>query len=281
MRMPALSRTSDLPPTAGSLPPTSEVAPPRGIVPAYDLLAPAQAMYDLIDSTHITLQSSDQPVEVFVAARATAELDLRPAGDDVRGGVRVTALAGTGNTYAGSSVNIGADEIPDVAEVIVSRHGQVRIVKEPAFSDELRKLMGPNRMYQSFFARLPGREILRGAKWTDTISISDENQGLVSRTLRIVTSVWDRDTTIAGRVLNVIESRSIIMARVRGSTPGVEIEQNLAGESTSTTLWHSARRLIYEHSERASLSGSTDLPSAGLRALPTSATTWQMLRLRN
>jgi hypothetical protein len=96
----------------------------------------------------------------------------------------------------------------------------------------------------------------------------------------VVTSTWARDTTVAGRTLNVITHSTLRRLDVAGTSEGVEIAQKLSGTSTGYTLWDAQRNVVVERYETTSLSGTFDLPAMGLKGLPVTAQGSGRLTLR-
>jgi hypothetical protein len=246
----------------------------------FALAAPLTATYELTDTATIRMDIAGTQVDVVAAARVASQLDLAPAAAGIRATVRVTSVEGSASNSQGSSVVVGPDDVPGPAEVTVSPAGAVDIVQKPEFPDDLQRVLSPSDLYHAFFLRLPGRDVARGAAWTDTVTITERNQGLDIETTSIVTSVWERDTVVTGRTLNVITSRIRTSAHVSGMAGGVEIAQRMEGESTAATVWDPQRRLIVERHARGAASGTTDLPAMNVSGMPTtlSASTHVWLR---
>jgi hypothetical protein len=274
-----------------SSPSTEPSATPRGVggggagaaaapALAYTLTAPASATYNVADTAVIEMEAGGQTVRIDVAGEATARLDLSPAADGIRATVRITELSGAATNPMGPAVSVSTTDLPPgSAEVAVSRTGRFELVSAPDFSPNLRRVVSPPDFYRRFFMRLPAANVQRGGTWTDTVSVTETVEGLSSETQSIVTSTWERDTTVGGRALNVIVSRISTTAHVSGTTDGVQIAQTLAGSGTATTLWDPVRRLIVQRTETGTSSGETDLPAMGISDLPTTARASRVLRL--
>lgn len=267
-------RTS--PPTPGE--PARAPAPPAF---SFALAAPLSATYELADTGTIRIDIAGTQVDVVAAARVGSQVDLVPGVDGIHATVRVTSVEGSASNSRGSSVVAGPDDVPGPAEVAVSRTGVVTIVQQPEFPDDLQRVLRPGEFYRAFFLRLPGRDVARGAAWTDTVTVTERNQGLASETTSIVTSVWERDTVVAGKTLNVIASQIRSSARVSGMAEGVELAQTIQGQSTATTLWDPQRRLVVERHARGEASGTTDLPAMNVSGMPTSMAASTHLWLRS
>jgi hypothetical protein len=236
--------------------------------------------YETADTIALVMAAGGTDVRVDLSASTDAALDLVPASDGLRATVRITTLQGHATNSMGPSITLGSADLPGPAELSVSRRGVVEIVQEPQLTANLRRILGPNDLYRRLFVRLPGRDIARGVEWADTISVSEQNEGLASSTTTVLRSVWARDTVVAGRTLNVITSRATNVVRIAGTTDGVEIEQNLTGEGTGVTLWDPSRRIIVERHESGTATGGTDLPAMGVQGMGTSLRAVHIMRLK-
>jgi hypothetical protein len=125
--------------------------------------------------------------------------------------------------------------------------------------------------FRRFVVRLPSGPVQRGSSWTDTISATEESAGVRSKVTDVVTATWARDTTVAGRLLHVINHSAQRTLDVAGASEGVEIAQKLTGTATGYTLWDAQRNLLVERFEATELSGTFDLPAMGLTGLPVTA----------
>lgn len=263
-------------PDAGRPP---EAPPPPAL--AFTLAAPAIATYEFADTTNVTIEAGATRIDVLAEASVTSELELTPAADGLRATVRVLSVTGGATNSQGSGVTVDPADTPGPAQLAVSSTGEVTIVRKPEFASELQRIVAPAELYRVFFLRLPGRDVARGVAWTDTVAVSDSNQGLDSETTSIVTSVWERDTVVAGRTLNVITSRITTTASASGMADNVEIGQRMQGESTALTLWDPERHVIVERHARGEATGTTDLPSMNVSSLPTTSVATTHLWLRS
>lgn len=275
-----LCACASAPPAAPSVP--GEAPAPSGGTPALAWAAstPMSLTYETSDTVAMLMSAGGMDVRVNLSARTETAMDVAPASQGVRATIRVTSLDGIATNSAGPSIRVGAEDVPGPAEVTASPRGVVEIVQQPEMSANLRRILGPSDLYRRMFLRLPGREIARGVEWTDTIRVTEQQNGLTSNTTTVLRSVWSRDTVVAGRTLNVITSRASNEAQIAGTTDGVQLEQHLTGEGTAVTLWDPQRRVIVERTETGTASGSTDLPAMGVQGMPTSLQATHRMRLK-
>lgn len=257
---------------------TDPESPSTGL--AYRFIAPTRASYVIADTTEMTVVASTGNIRVETGLVAEALVELAAVGGNLRATVRLPALDGTARTSAGSSFRAGSEQISGPAEVMLTPRGEATIVAEPTMSRDTKRVIGSSDFFTMFFVRLPGRDVERGATWTDTISTSWQGRESQLRTLRIVTSSWARDTTLDGWVLNVIESTSTIHTEWNGGLDGREVRQELTGRSMATVLWNPVRRLVHELRESAATSGSTVLPGSDQLDMRTGARARRVLRLK-
>jgi hypothetical protein len=254
--------------------PTAPSRPALG----YGVASPATVGYEMFDTATIAMEAGGQNVQIDVKSRMGATVDLAPAASGVRATVRLTTIEATATNTMGPTTTVDAGDLPGPAELTVSENGAISIVQKPEFSQDLQRVTGPVDLYHRFFMRMPRRTVARNTAWTDTVTTNDVAQGLNTETVAIITSVWERDTTVAGRTLNVITSRITTQTRVRGTTEGVELAQSVNGEATAATLWDPSRRMIVERHDVAEGSGTTDLPGMGITGLPTTFRSKSILR---
>lgn len=256
--------------------------PDAGAAPALAYAAPPVPLtYEAADSMNLSMDAGPGgTVTVSVSAATTAELHYATEGADLLVTVQLTSLDGRTTSSMGPSMTVGNDQLPGPGVVRVTPQGEVTVVEEPEMSEVMRQVVGSQGLFRRYFVPLPGRAVARGASWTDTVRISEDNDGLITNMTSVVRSTWARDTVVGGRTLHLITSEIDNTLHVEGTTQGVQIVQRLTGPGTATTLWDPARSAVVSRMEEGQLSGSTDLPAMGISGMPVNMRTRQHLRLR-
>ncbi|MEX0890723.1 MAG: hypothetical protein WEB88_01045 [Gemmatimonadota bacterium] len=267
--------------TAGCAGGAAPEAPVPG-VPAFSYVVPEPPTltYERTDSSVLTMELTGMgSMTINVTLRTVAALGFEPgAADGVQVRVDVTELEGTvANAMAGTQ---RMSQTPGPALLQVSAAGDVEVLEKPTMPAELAQVVGGESLYRDYFLQLPSEDVRQGVGWVDTVTVTEDTDGMRSTSETIIRSVWARDTTWAGQSLRVVESTVDITARVEGSSQGTRIEQQLAGNGTAVTLWDPRRHLVVARQERAEMSGTMALPDMGMSGMPVSMRTRSHMVLR-
>jgi hypothetical protein len=236
-------------------------------------------LYQVADSTQMVMDIPGMgaaPVEA--SSRVTADLTFAQENGALSVTATITDVAGRFTSPGGPGQTIGPGDKPAPATVRIARNGAVSNIQLPTFSAALAQVTTPMQLFHSFFVRLPGRAVERGAAWTDTVRFSEEQAGLTTNVLLITRSTWTRDTTVAGRQLALIESQTTSRFELSGASQGVEIRQTLEGASQARALWDGNAHTLVERTEQGTASGTADLPGFDMRGIPVRAQSRQTLR---
>jgi len=247
---------------------------------SYVVPEPATLTYERADTSVLTMEITGMgSMAIDVTLRTVAALGFEPGqagGVQVR--VNVTELEGNvANAMAGTQ---RVSQTPGPALLQVSASGDVDVLEKPTLPTELAQVVGGESLYRDYFLQLPAEDVRQGAGWVDTVSVTEDTDGMRSTSETIIRSVWARDTTVAGQSLRVVESTVDITARVEGSSQGTRIEQQLAGNGTAVTLWDPRRHVVVARQERAEMSGTMALPDMGMSGMPVSMRTRSYMVLR-
>jgi hypothetical protein len=248
----------------------------------YAATAPVTATYAFADTSSFNIQGGAiGDIRATTRSAGTVNATYAPKAPDVEVRMTITDLSGAfTNSAMGGTTNVTEADVPGEAVLTVGPRGTLTVVQTPTASRAAQQVGMSAAFFRRFIIRLPAGRVQRGAVWTDTIANSEDAAGMKSSVSDIVTSTWARDTTIAGRTLNVITHSTQRRLEVAGSSEGVQIVQKLSGTATGYTLWDAQRNLVVERSETTSLSGTFDLPAMGLTGLPVTAQGTGRLSLR-
>lgn len=243
---------------------------PRGL--AYDLPDPNPATYTFTDSTRFSIETPGAgELGVSTSWEGVAELDFHasPAGHRVV--VRFPRFRGTFENAAQGADTADAGGIGGPFVVELGPRGDVVVVDTPSLDPLILDITGPAALVRPFFAHLPGRQVERGATWTDTVVTRQESAGRVTRATTVLTSTLLGDTAVDGRTLLRIRTRSAYDLEMTGVSGGVAVEQRMRGVLRGRVLWDPARSLLYERVEEGELSGALSMPETGATPMPVRA----------
>jgi hypothetical protein len=253
-------------------PPATSVAP-TGTTLAYAVTAPQTVTYQFADSSSFNIKGGAiGEIRASVRAVGAADATFSPKGTDIEARVKITDLTASFNNSAmGATTNVTTSDVQGEAVLTISPRGVLNIDQLPTVSRAAQQVGMGAGFFRRFVVRLPSGPVQRGSSWTDTISATEESAGVRSKVTDVVTATWARDTTVAGRLLHVINHSAQRTLDVAGASEGVEIAQKLTGTATGYTLWDAQRNLLVERFEATELSGTFDLPAMGLTGLPVTA----------
>lgn len=249
---------------------------------AYEEPEPNPAAYTFSDTTRFEIRAPGYGVmEVETGRRGTAELQFGDAANGLRVQVRFTTLDGRVRSGDRSTDAVDADDLAGAIGVDLSPAGRVVVVDTPAVTLTLLEVAGVEGLVRPFFVSLPVRAVEPGVRWTDTVVTREEGPETITRVMSVVVSTLIADTTVEGRRLLRIETRTETASEMTGVSGGVAIEQQLSGTIMGTVLWDTASRLLVARTEAGSLSGSLLMPGTSPVVLPVSATVRRSVELRD
>jgi hypothetical protein len=150
----------------------------------------------------------------------------------------------------------------------IDEKGHATLVSLPEMKGQSGELASPHAIAYQFFPLMPGRAVNPGDMWTDTIHYETEvGQGdVISTTVATYTLVGD--TLVEGINLLAISMDGTAEGTVFGVTEGMEVTQVFSGDVTGTVLWDPARSVYVRGSFEQDLSGTVEVPAAGMPPMP-------------
>lgn len=134
------------------------------------------------------------------------------------------------------------------------------------------------RMAHTFFPTLPGRAVVPGDQWVDTISFAGttstdgEEVSVFEYTVR-------GDTVVDGRTLIRIDLEGRVESASAIDMGGMEVRQSSNVDVTGHVLWDYQARVMYEVSRSGTGTGTVSVPIAP-GPLPISVRTTERATLR-
>lgn len=254
---------------------------PGGPPLQYDLPDPNPAVYTFADTSEFAIRAGAMGVMNVVSAHSgVAEVTFRRAAGGVDATVRLSSYSGRFENPNQAGTSADEDDITGAWEVSLGPRGGIQVVSDPAMTARGREVVGGESLIRPLFANLPGQAVGPGATWVDTVSVTEEVGGTVSRARSVVTSVLAGDTVVAGERLLLIRTSSDTEIEVTGTSGGIEIREGMIGRLDGFVLWDAARALLVERRESGEMSGTLELPGMGAAGLPVQATVRRSVSLR-
>jgi hypothetical protein len=233
------------------------------------------------DSTHFTVEAPGYGVLGMTSSHTgTAELRFTREDDGYDVEVRFTDLAGGLSTPGQGGTRVDESDVGGLVGLELSYTGDLTVVDTPAATPALAQVTGLDGLLRPLFPPLPGRSVVAGHQWVDTVRTHDEAAGTVWRARRIVTSTLLGDTVAAGRRLYRIAVAVETEVATDGVSGGVAVEQRLAGTLYGRVLWDSGAHVLVESTEAGELTGTLEMPGTGVAALPVTAVVRRRVILR-
>lgn len=251
---------------------------------AYSLPERTPLEYTSSDTARINIEvQPGMAMEQTMGQSSHVRLSFAPTvGTD--GNLTVTASYVDFSAYAESSMSpredIDGSGLQGDFVLSVTPGGEVEQVSGPELPEVIEGLtMGGDNLFADFFLRLPNRVVQPGESWTDTITAITEEEGARSENTTIVVSTLRGDTTVAGRRLWIIDATKTASVLVEGNMQGMDMRNELSGTVTEHALWDPNLRALHSSSAAGTMTGTLDIPSAGMTAIPISVSNHRRIRL--
>jgi hypothetical protein len=113
-----------------------------------------------------------------------------------------------------------------------------------------------------FFPRLPGRALVRGESWVDTVSYAATEAGAETTVRTAWTYTAAGDSTVAGVAYLLVHASGRSEQSSTGTIAGTSFTQSVAGAVGGHFLWDGGAGILRSSEYRSDLSGTTELSIA-------------------
>jgi hypothetical protein len=236
-------------------------------------------MYQLPDTPELVYLTGDT-VNVDIDAGPMGSLRMRATGTATlamsfeRGveGIQVTTtfqeLDARQSNPMGGAQRADEDDLVGPLVFTLDEKGHATLVSLPEMKGQAAELASPHGIAYQFFPRLPGGVVNAGDSWTDTIHYEAEvGQGETTSTT-IATYTLQGDTVVDGVNLLSITMDANADVVSFGVTEGMEFTQMISGDLTGSILWDPARAVFVSGVYDQDLSGTVEVPAAGMPPMP-------------
>lgn len=243
-------------------------ASPRGGL-MYQLPDAAELVYLTGDTSNIDIDAGAMgSLRMRGTGTSTLAMTFQRAAEGIEVNATFRELDARLTQPMGGAQTADEDDLEGPIVFSMDPMGRTTITSLPEMKGPSGELASPHAIAYQFFPRLPGRVTDPGESWTDTIHFEAEvGQGdMVSTTIATYTLVGD--TVVDG--INLLNISMSATAEVTQSsvTEGMEINMVFGGDVSGTALWDPARSLYFGGSSEQDMSGTLEVPAAGVPPMP-------------
>lgn len=245
---------------AGGGAPAGDMSGPPAL--AYAVPPGGALTYVQGDTVEMAIDAGGQTMDVTVAMSALLDLAYAGGGDalEVTATYRDFEISAT-NPLAGSERG-DESEIGGPIVFTIDRRGEGTLVSAPEIEGVSAQAVSPASMAAGFFPRLPGRAVVVGESWTDTVTVATDEDIGVSEGTTIYEFTAVGDTAVAEGTFMKVAFTSFDERTTESTMQGAEITQDVAGEGSGWYLWDSARNVVVQQYLEARLRGSMEVSMA-------------------
>ncbi len=263
----------------------SACAGPGGTSPsgglAYRVPDQPNLIYLTGDTTSIDIDAGAMGnMQMSGASAATLAVSFAPGQD----GVQVTAtfqkLTARLSQPMGGAQSASESDIQGNLVFTLDRKGKGTVVSAPQLKGAVAQLANPLTVVHEFFPRLPGGPVNAGSTWTDTIQYEISTPEGTTASSTVTTYTLQGDTVVNGASLVKITYQGKANVTGGATTEGMEVVQVFAGDVSGTYLWDAARAVLVAHEAKGDMTGTVEVPAAGLPPMPLTVSSRSRVRLQ-
>lgn len=248
-------------------------------------------MYQVPDMGELVYLTGDTST-VDIDAGAMGSLRMRGTGtatlamsfERSADGIQVTATFQELNARLsqpmGGAITADEGDVEGPVVFTMDEKGHSTLVSLPEMKGQSADLANPHGIAYQFFPLLPGSVVNPGESWTDTIHYEGEvGQGEITSTT-VATYTLVGDTVVDGVNLLNIGMAGTGEVVAFGVTDGMEVTQVFSGDLTGTILWDPARSVFVGGVVKQDMSGTVEVPAAGMPPMPLTVRGTSHVKLR-
>lgn len=236
--------------------------PPAPVALAYGLPDPAALTYLSGDTLGIEVDAGGQSFELTQSSSATYDAAFSRSEDGVQVTLTVPEFSGRMSQPMGAPVTADEGDIRGALVFTLDRLGDATLVSQPEVADQAATFFGGRALAYSFFPGLPGRPVVVGDTWTDTVRFSGpQGPGEVS-TVTVLTYTVTRDTVLAGRSVVRLDVAGTTEQSASGAIAGMSFDQSVRGDLEGFVLWDLTRAVMVERYAEADMRGTMNVSAA-------------------
>ena len=168
----------------------------------------------------------------------------------------------------GGAQTADEDDIEGTLVFTLDERGHATLVSLPEMKGEAATLASPHAIALQFFPLLPGGAASPGDSWTDTIHFEAEVGPGETTSTTIATYTLQGDTVVDGVNLLSISMEGNAEVVTFAVTEGMEVTQIFSGDISGAILWDPARSIFVGGVFEQDMSGTVEVPAAGMPPMP-------------
>ncbi|MFC1661454.1 hypothetical protein ACFL3S_08405 [Gemmatimonadota bacterium] len=255
------------------------VSPTGGLM--YQVPEPAGLVYLTGDTTNIDIDAGAMgSFRMRSTSEATVEMEFARGAEGVQVTARFQDLNARMSQPMGGAISATEEDVKGDIVFTLDRKGKATVVTIPEVEGQAGQLANPHGLAYQFFPLLPGSAVDPGDTWTDTIQYeADLPEGSVAF-LGVMTYVLQGDTTVDG--MNLLHVTFDGEGEVTGSgiTEGMDVIQTFSGGMDGFFLWDAVRGVMVATETTTDMSGTVEVPAAGMPPMPMKAAGTSRARLQ-
>lgn len=237
---------------------------PRG---ALEFRAPegGTAGYTLGDTMRISVDAGmGGTIDMRLTTAGRLAMDFEEDGDGVTVTTRFEEFSGRMSNPMAGATTASQDDIEGELVFRVDRRGRVEVIERPRVSTAAAQLARTLTLPYEMFPALPGRAVSAGESWADTVRVLGEEAGVSTDATYVMTYTLVGDTALDGATVHRIDFAGTVAAENEGVAGEFRVAQSVTGDIDGTAFWDSGRSVMVSSQSRSSLSGSVNVPAAGV-----------------
>jgi hypothetical protein len=218
-----------------------------------------------------------QNMQIAMRGDADYGVTFARAGDGVGVTLTVQRLAATVDVPMGSPMRVTESAVDGVLAFTLDRRGRATVTSTPEVEPAASQMISGLTMSHTFFPRMPGRVVVAGDRWTDTISYSEEGE-LATDEDTVLDYVVTGDSVVDGRALTRIDFTGTSTVSNSMNMGGMAVSLTSTVDVRGYTLWDARAGVMYEMASSGRGRGTVRVPIAPM-PLPIEVTSTQHTRL--
>ena len=221
----------------------------------YDVPSSPTATYRMADTTTTIMGMPDGEMDMAMSSGSTIELSFVADSGGVRVSGMVSDYSATMSSGMLGNMDLGEGGLTGDLEFVIGPRGNVEMISTPEIAGGGDGVM-PAIPFQfnavDLFPRFPGRPLLPGDTWADTMSASADLGALggpvpmagTADNSTIYTYTLVGDTLVDGRTLQKITVSGVGTSQTSGEATGEEVSQDMTNTVEGFVLWDADRGLV-------------------------------------
>lgn len=234
--------------------------------------------YEHGDTTNVSVSMMGQNLSIGQSGVAVFDVALSDAPDGVGVVMSVRSLDATLSQPMGAPMRVDEGSVSGDVVFALDRRGASSVSSVPEVQAEASQMVSGHSLAHAFFPGLPGRGVVPGDSWVDTVQYSANNGGAERTEMSVTTYTVEGPVTMAGRQLMRIGLQGTTSLEMAFDMAGMSISQESDLEMEGHVLWDLQRGIMFEQYRHSTGSGSVRVPVVP-QALPVEITSTQRSRL--